>query len=311
MRFNTDPKTAEYALLVLLASLWAASYTAIKIGVETIPPFTLIAARTLIAGFVLLAVLHLRGVGIPHDAPTIGRVFVQAIINTVLPFTFIAWSETKIDASLAVVLNATTPLFAFVIGAIVLRREPVTTRKSIGVVLGIVGVVTIVGPSALLELGDDVLPQLVVISASVCFACGAIYGKNFTKLDPMIPAAGSMLLGGIVLLPAALAIDHPWTLNPSGRSFVALICLSVFSTALAFSIFFRLVRTLGSIAVTAQAYLRAPIGVMIGAALLNERLGWNVWAGLACVLTAVTLISVSARPRPSQTLTPATQEGTR
>jgi drug/metabolite transporter (DMT)-like permease len=145
----------------------------------------------------------------------------------------------------------------------------------------------------------------VVVAASVCFACGAIYGKNFSKMDPMIPAAGSMLLGGVLLLPPALLVDHPWTLSPSQSSLVALVCLAVFTTALAFSIFFRLVRTLGSIAVTAQAYLRAPIGVLIGAALLHERVGWNVWAGLAVVLVSVTLVSVNAALRRAPAPTPA------
>lgn len=297
MRLASKSDAAEYALLVLLATLWAASYTFIKIGVETIPPFTLISGRTLIAGAFLLVLLRLRGVTLPSDPPMIGKLLVQAVINTVLPFTFIAWAETAIDAGLAVVLNATTPLFAFVLGGLILKREAVTARKSLGLVLGIIAVTIIVGPSALLQLGGDVLPQLVVVAASVCFACGAIYGKNFSELDPMVPAAGSMLFGGFLLIPVALIVDRPWTLAPSQESLIALLCLSVFSTAFAFSIFFRLVRTLGSIAVTAQAFLRAPIGVMIGAALLGERLGWNVWTGLACVLISVTLISLKTRLR--------------
>jgi drug/metabolite transporter (DMT)-like permease len=305
MRQTATPKMTEYALLVVLASLWAASYTFIKMGVETIPPLTLMAGRTLIAGLLLLVVLRLRGIPFPTDIRTSGQMLVQAVVNTVLPFTFIAWSETSIDAGVAVVLNATTPLFAFMIGAVALQREPVTPRKSFGVILGIIGVAIIVGPNALSRLGADVVPQLVVVAASVCFACGAIYGKNFSKMDPMIPAAGSMLLGGVLLVPPALLVDRPWTLSPSQSSLVALVLLAVFTTALAFSIFFRLVRTLGSIAVTAQAYLRAPIGVLIGAALLHERVGWNVWAGLAVVLVSVTLVSVNATLRAAPAPTPA------
>ena len=104
----------------------------------------------------------------------------------------------------------------------------------------------------------------------VCYAGAAIFGRSFEGLDPMLPAAGSLVCGAIVLIPVSLVVDHPWTLVPSGRSLVALICLSVFSTALAFTIYFRLIRTLGPVGTTSQAYLRVPIGVAIGVVFLGE-----------------------------------------
>src|SRR5688572_6102187 len=107
--------TFELLLLSLLATLWGASYTFIKIGVETIPPVTFIAARTLIAGLLLLFVLRLRGLSLPRD-PASWRLFAtQAAINSVLPFTLIAWAELTVDAGLAAILNSTTPIFTFLI----------------------------------------------------------------------------------------------------------------------------------------------------------------------------------------------------
>ena len=88
----------------------------------------------------------------------------------------------------------------------------------------------------------------------------------------MLPAAGSLVCGAIVLVPLSLVVDQPWTLAPSARSLLALICLSVFSTALAFTIYFRLIRTLGPVGTTSQAYLRVPIGVAIGVVFLGETL---------------------------------------
>ena len=91
----------ELALLLLLATLWGASYTFIKLGVQTIPPVTFIAARTLIAGLLLLAVMRARGLHLPADAATWRRFLFQACLNSAVPFTLIAWAETSVEAGLA------------------------------------------------------------------------------------------------------------------------------------------------------------------------------------------------------------------
>ena len=88
----------------------------------------------------------------------------------------------------------------------------------------------------------------------------------------MAPAAGSLLCGAAILVPLSLVVDRPWTLTPSTSSMLALLGLAVFSTALAFVIYFRLIQTLGSVGTTAQAYLRVPIGVALGVLFLGENL---------------------------------------
>ena len=143
---NTQsPIARELLLLALLSTLWAASYTFIKIGVETIPPITFIAWRTLIAGLLLLVVIRLRGLRLPKDLATWRLFFIQACINSVLPFTLIAWAEQSIDAGLAVILNATTPIFTFLLTALVIRHEAVSGRKLFGTIAGMTGVCLIIG----------------------------------------------------------------------------------------------------------------------------------------------------------------------
>lgn len=162
--------TLELSLLLALATLWGASYTFIKIGIGTIPPVTLIAARTLIAGMLLLAVLRWRGLKLPRDAATWRRFLFQACLNSVVPFTLIAWAEQTIDAGIASILNATTPIFAFLMTALVTRHEQVTVRKLVGVVAGMTGISLIIGMEAFGGLGEQLLPQLAVVSATVCYA---------------------------------------------------------------------------------------------------------------------------------------------
>jgi drug/metabolite transporter (DMT)-like permease len=114
----------------------------------------------------------------------------------------------------------------------------------------------------------------------------------------MVPAAGSLICGTVLLMPFSLVVDRPWTLAPSPDALLALLGLSVFSTALAFAIYFRLVNTLGSVGTTAQAYLRVPIGVALGVVFLGESLTSTAAAGLICVIAGVAAMTLPSR-RPA------------
>ena len=288
----------ELALLVVLATLWGGSYTFIKLGVATIPPITLIAARTTIAGLLLLAVMWARGIRMPTDAATWQRFGFQAVLNSVIPWTLIAWGERHVDASLATILNSAGPIFTFLLTAIVTRHEATTPRKLFGVVDGMAGIRLIFGVDAIHDIGSGLVAEGAIVAATICYACAAIFGRSFKGLDPLAPAAGSLLAGAAVLIPASLVLEQPWTLSPSLSSVLALLALAVFSTAAAFAIYFRLIQTLGSVGTTAQAYLRVPIGVAISVAFLGETLSQTAWIGLACVVLGVAAMTIPAR-RPA------------
>jgi drug/metabolite transporter (DMT)-like permease len=288
---------AEVALLVLLATLWGASYTFIKLGVESIPPVTFIAARTTIAAVVLVGVLRWRGAAMPADFAVWRRFLFQACLNSVIPFTLIAWAEQSVDAGLATILNSSAPIFVCVLAWCLPRHPSATGRQVFGVVAGMIGILLIIGVQALAGIGRQLTAELAIIAATVCYAGAAIFGRNFEGLDPMLPAAGSLLCGAIVLVPISLVVDHPWTIAPSIRSILALMCLSIFSTALAFTIYFRLLQTLGSVGATSQAYLRVPIGVAIGVVFLGEVIAPTTLIGLVCVVAGVGAMTIPAHPR--------------
>jgi drug/metabolite transporter (DMT)-like permease len=279
----------------VLATLWGASYSFIRIGVATIPPVTLIAGRTIIAAALLVLVMTARGIVLPRDAASWRNFLVQAMLNSVIPFTLIAWGQQVVEAGLATILNSTAPIFTFLFTWGLTRHEPATARKLIGVIAGLAGVALIIGVQALGGLGTELWSQLAIVAATVCYAGAAIFGRTFSGFSPIVPAAGSMLCGAALLIPLSLIVDRPWTLTPSTSSLLALAGLSVFSTALAFLIYFRLVNTLGSVGTTAQAYLRVPIGVAIGVVFLGESLSTTALAGLVCVVVGVAAMTMPER----------------
>ncbi|WP_345891162.1 EamA family transporter [Burkholderia sp. Ax-1719] len=289
------PVTLDLVLLLTLSILWGASYTLIRVGVATIPPITFIAARTLIAGALLLLWMRLHRVPLPRETKVWRSFFVQALLNSVMPFTLIAWAERSVEAGLATILNSASPVLAFLGAWLITRHEPVTRRQLFGVALGLGGTCLVVGVSALRGLGRQLVPQLAIVAATVCYAAAAIYGRRFKGLAPAAPAAGSLLIGALLLVPLSLCVEQPWTLRPSSASLMALLALAIFSTALALVIYFRLVQTLGSVGTTAQAYLRVPIGVAISMVFLRESLSASAWLGMACVVAGVAAMTLPSR----------------
>src|SRR3954447_22122945 len=285
----------ELALLLVLATLWGASYPFIRVAVATIPPITLIAGRTAIAGLLLLIIMRWRGLRMPRDAATWRRFLFQACLNSVIPWTMLAWGERSLDAGLATILNSTSPIFTFFLTLAITRQEALSSRKLIGVVAGMAGICLIVGMQALAGLGEQLTAQIVTVLAAICYAGAAIFSRGFKDLDPMAPAAGSLLCGAAILIPASLLVEQPWTLAPSTSSLLALAGLAVFSTAFAFVIYFRLIQTLGSVGTTAQAYLRVPIGVAVSVVFLGKSLSSTAWIGLGCVVIGVAAMTIPAR----------------
>lgn len=292
---NKTNLTTELALLALLALLWGSSYLFIKVAVTEIPPVTLIAIRVSLASVLLLAVVYWRGQRLPRDAGTWARLFVQSVFNAIAAWTLLAWGQQYVDSGLASVLNSTSPIFVFFITLLITRHEAVSVLKLAGACLGLFGVVLIVGIDALSGLGQQVAGQLAAIAGAILYACAAIYGKNFSHLPATVTAAGTMIWASVCLVPISLAIDQPWTLNPSIHAIAAALALSIACTGIALLIYFRLIKTLGSLGVASQAYLRAGIGVLLGMVFLGEQVTLLVGIGLIAAILGVAAINMPSR----------------
>ena len=282
-------------LVATLALLWGASFSLIKIAVETVPPLTVAALRAVGGGLLLFALMGRVGTALWRSGIPLRTYFAQAIFNCVIPWTFVAWASRTIDSSLATVLNSLSPIFVFLLTWGITRHEAVTARKFYGVVLGLAGVFTIIGVDALSGLGKHTVAEIACVGGSLSYAIAAIIGRRFDKLSPMVPAAGSTLVAALILIPLALVIEQPWEVRPSLPSILSVVGLIVFSTVVAFVIYFKLISTIGSIGTTAQAYLRILVGVGIGVALLGEKLSTSLVVGVILVVAGVVAMTIPAR----------------
>ena len=282
----------DYALLLALACCWSSTYPLTKIGLGSIPPITFISARSLIAATFLLVVLYLRGIRLPTDAKAWKLFAFQQTINSTIPFLMITWAQQYVPASIAVVLASTTPIFAFLITWGITRHEPATMLKLVGAILGLAGTAVIIGLDALGGLGGNIFAEIVILLATVSFACATIFGLRLSDYDPMVVAAGSLLFGGLLLLPASLIIDHPWTLRPTAQALVAVTAMGIFSSALGLMLFYMCLMRLGTLTTNAQGYLRIPIGVGLSVLLLGETVPSNLVLGLILVMAGVAAMTL-------------------
>jgi len=287
----------ELLLLVVLALLWGMSYLFIKVAVAEIPPITLIAIRVLGAAVFLLIVMLLRSEKLPRDQKTWRMLFVQAIFNSIGAWTVLAWGQQFVDAGLASVLNSTSPIFVFLIMALLPRYQTHGRHKLVGAGIGFLGVVLIVGLDALNGLGAQFFGQLACLAGALLYAGAAIYGSRFGHISAVATATGTMVWASVVLVPLALIADHPWVLRPSLEALAATFVLSVFCTGVALLIYFRLVRTLGAMGVASQSYLRAGIGVVLGVVFLGEVIGPLVAMGLFAAMFGVAIINWPVKPK--------------
>jgi drug/metabolite transporter (DMT)-like permease len=192
-----------------------------------------------------------------------------------------------------VVLASTTPIFAFLITWRITRHEPATLLKLAGSVLGLAGTAAIIGLDSLGGLGSDIFPEIVILLATISFACATIFGLRLNDYDPMVVAAGSLLFGGLLLLPVALVVDHPWTLQPTAEALAATVSMGIFSSAFGLMLFYMCLGRLGTLTTNAQGYLRIPIGVGLSVLLLGESVPSNLALGLVLVMAGVAAMTVS------------------
>lgn len=276
---------------MLLAGLWGSSYVALKIAVAEIPPVTVVALRVAIAALVLLPILVLQNERLPREAASWRALLVQSFFSFTASWPLLAWGAQRIDASLAGVLNSTSPIWVFFITALITRHERLTALKFAGAAGGLLGVALVIGWSPAGSAGADTFGQLAAVGSAMLYACAAVWGARHAGVSVTAVATGTLLLSAACLVPLSLAVDQPWALRPSAQALLATLYLGVVTTAVASLLYFRLVRTLGSLGVASQAYLRAGWSVLLGAVLLGETLGVQVLIGLVAIVIAVTAIN--------------------
>jgi drug/metabolite transporter (DMT)-like permease len=278
----------ELVLLLLLGILWGIPYALTKIALTTIPPLTMVAARVSLAAVSLWIIVWLIGSRRPKSWHFLPQLFIQGCLACLIPYTLIALGQRSVDSSLAAILNSTAPLFVCVMGWAWFPQEKLGAGKWFGAVLGLCGVVMIVGIGA---LGGTTAGKLLILAATCSSAVGVIYGRRLHDITPEFSAATVLTSAAVVLIPLSFLIETPLQLSPSWNSICAVAANAIVATAFGFVVYFRLLRTVGSVSTASVGYLKLAVGVLIGWALMTESVSWKTAVGLAAILIGVAFIN--------------------
>ncbi len=284
----------DWLRLCLLSLLWGGSFFFNELALLEVRPFTLVLCRVGIAALCLHLLVQARGLRLPSSPRLWAGFALLAVLNNLLPFSLIAWGQTRIDSGLASILNATTPLFGVLLAHRLTTDERLSANRLAGVLLGVAGVALIMGPSSL-RLDGSLLGKLAILGAAFCYALSTIFGRRFGGIPPLLIATGQVTMTSVMMLPLVLAIDRPWQLPPPGLTTIgALLALGVVATALAYLLFFRILTTAGATNLMLVTFLVPVSALLLGSLLLGEQLGLNDAAGMG--LIALGLAAVDGRP---------------
>ena len=284
----------EWLIFGALGFFWGSSYLFIKIGVETLTPFTLVAGRLLFGALLLGTVLRLSGERLPRELRVYRHLLVMAVLNIVVPFWLITSGEQSIDSSLAAILNASVPLFTIVFAALVLTDEPITVNRLVGLVVGFAGVIVLTSPSLGSGAGggNNLPGELAMIGSSISYAAGNVYARhNVRGLRPMVQAFFQVFFALSSRSCSSLVFEHPFSLAYPPKTIFAVVWLGLLGSGLAYLCFFRLLATWGSTRSSLVAYLLPVVGIVLGFIVLNETIDGRVLIGTVLIVGGVALVN--------------------
>src|SRR6266404_8811500 len=283
---NRRMNGSEWLALLLLSVLWGGSFFFAGVLIKTLPSVTIVFLRVGLAAVILNALVRALGMRMPAGRSAWLAFFGMGLLNNAIPFCLVVWGQSHIASGLAAILNATTPISTVIVAHLLTDDEKMTGNRFLGVVIGFFGVVILIGPDSLKGLGTNVLAQVAVLTAAVCYALAGVYGRRFKIMGivPILAATGQVTASAVLLFPVAMLIDHPWTLAmPALPAWAAIVGGSVLSTSLGYVLYFRLLATAGATNLLLVTLLIPVSAIVMGTFGLGERLDVRHFAGLAFI----------------------------
>ncbi|HVA89637.1 MAG TPA: EamA family transporter [Chloroflexota bacterium] len=278
----------QFIMLIVLAAIWGASYLFIRVASPVLGPFPLMELRTILAGLVLWVYASASGRR-PELRANWRRFLALGVLNGALPFALIASAELYLPASLAAILNATTPLFTALVAA-GYGVEQLTRRRMLGIAIGFGGVAILVGWSPIPLTGQVVFGAVTSLLGALCYGLGGTYAsRTFKDVPPLTMATAQQLGAAAALLPFALgALPEA---RVSGDALANMLALALLSTVVAYLIYYPLLKSVGPTRTLSVTFLIPVFGILWGALFLHEKIGPGTLVGLLVILSSVTLVT--------------------
>lgn len=280
----------DWLLLGLLSILWGGSFFFNSAALRDLPPLTLVLLRVGFGAAFLLPLLRLYRIRLPADVASWRPYVAMAFLNNVLPFSLIVTGQLFISSGLASILNATTPLFTVAVMAAV-GEERLIARRVAGVFVGLVGVIILRG-TGVEPLSGQGIGILLCLAAALSYGFAALVARRWLSTSPPLATATCQLIASTVMMSAlAFAVDQPWRLTmPGAATWLAVLGSAGLSTALAYLVFFQVLRRSGATNVTLVTLLLPVTAILLGYFVLGEPISVREIGGAVVIASALLVI---------------------
>lgn len=294
----------NWGKFILLGLLWGSAFLWIKIAVQEINPILLVAFRLGFGVITLSAIVLVTHPVWPKTFQQWIPLIIFGICNTAIPYLLISWGEKYVDSAVASVLNSTTPLFTMLIAQFFLKDDKLNLGRAAGLIVGFTGVLLLLSRSLATGVHSNLIGQGVILLAAVCYAGNAVYARKQTQgLSPVIQALIPLIGADLALWLVVGATQNPIQMPQLPMTWVALIWLGIFSTGIAFVLYFSLLHEVGPTRTTLTNYLFPLVGVVAGVVFLKETLTWNLIVGGLLIISGVVVTNIKF-PKSQNALNP-------
>lgn len=295
-----------FAPYLLLTLVWGSSFLFIEVGLEALTPSQVAFGRVALGAVVLIAYLGVRRLGLPHGWRTWRHLILVGLTFSAIPFLLFAWAQTQISSILAGIWNATTPLWAVLMGLLLVPAVRPTRSVVGGLALGFFGVVVVLGPW---DAFTDSLDSTLLLGTAACLAATACYGFSVTYMgkhlvgvgaarNPVQYPAAQLLVATAALTIVMVPLGEAPTSMPA-TALLAMLGLGVLGTGFAYILMYRVISLAGATTASTVTYLIPVVSTTLGIVVLGEALTWNEPLGAALVLSGAWLTRPRAAPARS------------
>jgi drug/metabolite transporter (DMT)-like permease len=274
-------------LLLLVGSVWGASFLFIRVAIDEVQPLQIVFVRTASGALVMLAFLRASRHPVEVTKHNVVLAAGLAVLSILVPFFLIAWGEKEVESGTAAVLNATMPLFTLLFAAVLLAEERLTAGRVTGVLLGFVGVVVLAGAEA--DSSGDALSMAAMVLASACYGIAAIGGRVLVQRWNPLSLSTAMVTFAAVYSGAIFFATGDPRIDISAEAWLSMLALGTAGTGMAYVAYYMLIDMVSSVRASFVAYVIPVVGVALGAVVLGESVTWNTVLGGAIILAGVAI----------------------
>ena len=273
-----------------LGTVWGCSFIFIELGLEFLTPFGVAFIRCALGAITLLIFTKIRKVDLPKDRKIWQKLWVVAMLLNVIPGVLFAFAQQYVTSVLASIINAGTPLMTLVFMLIVFREEKLKPEQIIGLIIGALGVLTVVGVWK--DLGDNQLVGVIALLIAIsCYGASYPYSTRNViplKLKPEALATGQLIMAAVTLLPFFIinGISNDFYRL---QSVIAMLCLGIFGSGFAYIWNFAITAAAGSAIASTVTYLTPVVAVIVGFLYLGEVIVWHEIVGALIVIIGALL----------------------